>query len=164
MSHVFNAEEVLEIACQIERNGARYYRRAAEVLEDVKASELLLSLAAMEDDHESAFRMMQEALSERTDLMGNPDEVGTNYLRALASGNVFPLEDDPGGQIAEGTSLEDILRKAIGMEKDSIIYYLGMRDAMPEELGRDKVKMIIREEMRHVAILSDKLSMLMRAH
>ena len=49
------------------------------------------------------------------------------------------------------------------MEKDSIVFYLGVRDAMPEELGRDKVQMIIREEMRHVAILSDKLVMLARS-
>ena len=163
MEKVFNAEEVLEIACQIERNGARYYRRAAELIDEPQAKEQLVSLAEMEEDHESAFRMMQEVLAGRTDLLGNADEVGTLYLRAMASGNVFPRDEDPAGQLSKDVSLPEILRKAIGMEKDSIVFYLGIRDAMPEDFGRDKVQMIIREEMRHVSILSDRLAMLVRS-
>ena len=50
MSDLFNAEEVLEIACQIERNGAGYYRQAAERVSDPAARQMLLDLAAMERD------------------------------------------------------------------------------------------------------------------
>jgi len=43
---------------------------------------------------------------------------------------------------------------AIGLEKDSIVFYLGMKDAVPERLGRSRIDDIIREEMSHVYLLS----------
>jgi len=55
---------------------------------------------------------------------------------------------------------EDIFRMAIGLEKDSIVFYLGMKDAVPERLGRSKIDRIIKEEMVHIAILSGKLETL----
>ena len=51
----------------------------------------------------------------------------------------------------------DVLRKAIELEKDAIIYYLGMKDAVPEDLGRDRIDRIIRQEMGHVVLLTARL-------
>ena len=49
----FNIEEVIEMAVQIEINGAKYYRKAASLMKDNKpASEFLDALAKMEDNHE----------------------------------------------------------------------------------------------------------------
>jgi len=50
--------------------------------------------------------------------------------------------------------VEDILQMAIGLEKDSIVFYLGMKEMVPERLGRGKIDGIIKEEMRHVNDLS----------
>lgn len=163
MSDVFNVEEVLEIACQIERNGARYYRRAAELVQHPEAVALLRELAQMEEDHEAAFTAMKATLATSGDLLGNADEVALMYLRAMAAGRVFPLNEDPAGSLLPDVTVTEVLRGAIGMEKDSIVYYLGIRDVMPEALGKDKVNMVIREEMRHVAILSDRLAEWSRA-
>jgi rubrerythrin len=44
MSTPFNADEILEMAEQIERNGARFYRRAAEGAVDPRNRQLLSSL------------------------------------------------------------------------------------------------------------------------
>jgi hypothetical protein len=41
MSFEFNADEILEMAEQIERNGARFYRKAAELVKDAAVSKLL---------------------------------------------------------------------------------------------------------------------------
>ncbi len=49
MSFEFNADEILEMAEQIERNGARFYRKAAELVKDAAVSKLLQDLAAWED-------------------------------------------------------------------------------------------------------------------
>ena len=43
---------------------------------------------------------------------------------------------------------------AIGLEKDSIVFYLGMKEMVPERLGGSRIDGIIREEMRHVNDLS----------
>lgn len=47
----FNADEVLQMACQIERNGSKFYRDAQAKLKDSRADVLLLKLAEQEDEH-----------------------------------------------------------------------------------------------------------------
>jgi len=158
MADVFNAEEVLEMACQIERNGARYYRRAADLMRDDKPRRLLKELALMEDEHEATFETMRADLSKRSELLGNADELAVMYLKSMADGYVFPVDTDPAEELTEETTLDEILRHAIGMEKDSIVFYLGIRDAMSPALGKERVEHVIREEMRHVALLSERLS------
>ena len=43
--------------------------------------------------------------------------------------------------------MKQILKGAIEAEKDSIVFYLGMKNAVPENLGQDKIEAIIQEEM-----------------
>ena len=66
----FNADEVFEMAEQIEVNGARFYRASADKFPALK--ELLLELAAMEDDHQKTFAAMHEkALSQGREGVSN---------------------------------------------------------------------------------------------
>ena len=60
MSYDFNADNVFEMAEQIERNGALFYRQAANDVADPDAKQFLLDLAAMEDDHEKTFAVMRK--------------------------------------------------------------------------------------------------------
>ncbi len=62
MAAVFSADEVLEMALQIERNGAAFYRRAAQGADDPDAAVLLRELGKMEEEHESLFRRLRERL------------------------------------------------------------------------------------------------------
>jgi len=162
MNQPFNADEIFEIAEQIERNGARFYRRAAELAGDDEAAAALLDLAGMEDDHERTFAAMrEEARREHPDWLAEPFAVdGGNeavlYLQAIAQGRVFDLRGEPAAQLSGAESLHDLLTIAIGLEKDSIVFYLGIKEAVPESLGRGKLDDIIREEMGHVALLSGR--------
>jgi len=45
MSITFNADEIFEIAEEIERNGAKFYRDAAQNAKNASIKELLLDLA-----------------------------------------------------------------------------------------------------------------------
>jgi len=42
---------------------------------------------------------------------------------------------------------------AVGLEKESILFYVGIKDMVPPKFGRDKIDQIIREEAQHVAQL-----------
>jgi rubrerythrin len=53
--------------------------------------------------------------------------------------------------------MEEILKAAIVAEKDSIIFYLGLKNAVPERLGGEKIDIIIEEEMSHITLLSNEL-------
>ena len=144
----------------IERNGARFYSRAAEIFkDDASINEFLNELSSWEKEHEATFRSMKEKLagsSAMPTFMGPEDEV-LAYLRALADGRVFDVRVDPSEKLKGDESIEDILHTAIGLEKDSIVFYIGMKKLVPDRLGRDQLDDIIKEEMRHISILSDKL-------
>ena len=54
-------------------------------------------------------------------------------------------------------SMKEILKSAIEAEKDSIVFYLGMKDVVPESLGKSRIDHIIKEEMGHIRSLSKEL-------
>ena len=156
MMYDFNADDVFEIAEQLERNGATFYRTAAEATDDADARDFLLKLAAMEDDHEKTFSKMRSELkaSEKVSTVFDPDGEEVKYLKALADTRVFfekPIDT---------SSLEAVLKDAITAEKDSIVFYLGMREAVPENLGRKRLDDVIQEEMGHIRLLSKSLTAL----
>jgi rubrerythrin len=60
----------------------------------------------------------------------------------------------------DSSSMKEILKEAIIAEKDSIVFYLGMKEFVPEKLGKDKIEQIIKEEMGHIKLLSNHLTSL----
>jgi rubrerythrin len=157
----FNADEVFEIAVQIERNGARFYRRASELASDHKDRELLLALAAMEDSHVKIFESLRKDLKGSDSALADFDPQGeaAAYLQSMAEGQVFDLRADPVDYLGMDRSMEDILCKALELEKDSIVYYVGMMEMVPEALGRKKIEHIIREEMKHIVSIKVELEL-----
>lgn len=160
MGVTFNADEVLEMAEQIERNGAKFYRAAAEKFSSVR--QVLLDLAVMEDEHEKIFADMRAQLSgrEQEPMVFDPDDEAQMYLQVVADGHVFDTKADPAEQLKGKDKPEDILHTAINMEKESIAFYAGLKECVPPRAGRDKIEAIIREEFGHIATLSEKLSTL----
>ncbi len=159
MAISFNADEILQMAEQIERNGAKFYRKAANSIKQPENRDLLLNLAAMEDDHETTFAAMRAELppEARQPTVFDPDDQGALYLQAMANRRVFDVQADPGERLTGQEAVEDILQIAIGLEKDSIVFYLGLKNLIPEKLGQGRVDDIIREEMKHIALLSSHL-------
>ena len=149
----FNADEVFEIAEQIERNGARFYRTCAEKMDDSSKKELLTNLAEMEDEHEQTFKSLRSQLTtdEKIQTTFDPEGESEKYLKALADTRVFYEKD------VDTTSMEKILKAAITAEKDSIVFYLGIKDVVPGNLGKNKIDDIIKEEMCHISLLSNEL-------
>jgi rubrerythrin len=156
MSLAFSAAEIFAMAEQIEKNGAEFYRTAAGEVEEAAAKDLLLEFAVMEDDHLKTFTVMKAGLSnqEQKGTTFDPEGEAGRYLAALANTKVFFEKD------VDTSGLEGIFKTALAAEKDSILFYLGMKDLVPESLGSDKIEAIIREEMRHIRILGEKLASL----
>ena len=159
MEITFNADEVYEIAEQIERNGAAFYRKAAEGAPDEENRSFLLELAAMEDEHEKTFSEMRREFStqEKESTVFDPDNQMALYLRAHADGKVFDVKADPCEFLEGGKTMREIIKKAIELEKDSIVFYLGMKEMVPERLGKGRIEDIIKQEMGHITLLSEKL-------
>lgn len=163
----FNADEIYETAEQIERNGAAFYRKAAEQA-DGQRRDILLTLAEMEEEHEKTFADMRAELAdgEKRTVTADPDNEGALYLQALADGRVFVTdpakafagEDEDGDK--DKKSLRDILQTAVSLEKDSIVFYQSMKAVVAKAAGRDRLMEIIEQEIGHILILSRQIESL----
>jgi rubrerythrin len=151
----FNADEILEMAVQIEHNGAAFYRKAASFLPEART--LLTKLAAMEDDHERTFAAMRSALTdeETKPLTADPDNQAAQYLKAMADARVFTA--DPKDVLTGKESLREVILAAIGKEKDSIVFYQSMKDVVPRSAGTARIDDIIRQEIGHILQLTKEL-------
>jgi rubrerythrin len=149
----FNADEIFEIALYIEQNGAKFYRKAAESISGKYNKDLLLHLAEMEDEHEQTFKKLRSELSENEKISTTFDPEGEAelYLKALADTRVFYEKE------FNKPTLKEIYKTAITAEKDSIVFYLGMKEVVPTHLGKEKLDEIIKEEMNHITLLSKEL-------
>ncbi|MBF0225458.1 MAG: ferritin family protein [Desulfobacterales bacterium] len=153
MAYDFNADEIFEMAVQVEKNGANFYKKSAEIASDKAEKELLLELSRMEEIHAKTFSSLRASLNdnEKESTVFDPDGEAVQYLKALADTRVFFEKQ------IDTSSLKDILKAAIIAEKDSIVFYIGMRDMVPGNLGKTRLDEIIKEEMSHIRILSSKL-------
>lgn len=116
----------------------------------------------MEDDHEKYFRTMQDELSdeERSQKALDPFGEMLMYLEAMADmsggeGSLKAIESLTGDE-----SLPTILHKAIELEKESILYYVGLKDMVPSESAKKKIDEIISEEKSHIVTLKKELDSL----
>lgn len=159
MGLFFNVDEILQMAEQIERNGSAFYRKAAALSSSSRSAQFFLKLATMEEEHERIFSSMRIGLreEERRVSFPDPEDQAKAYLKAWADGHVFDVRANPAEKLRGKEKPEEILLWAINQEKESIVFYLGMKEAVPERLGRKKIDEIIKEEMNHIAILSKEL-------
>ena len=158
MSYDFNADEIFEMAEQMERNGAKFYRDAAETAADPSNKDMLIGLSKMEEAHEKMFESMRAELTsaEKASTVFDPTGEASLYLRALVDSRVFFKKE------IDVTSMVEILKSAIEAEKDSIVFYLGMKEMVPQGMGKAKIDIIIKEEMGHIKLLSGRLVALKR--
>ncbi len=160
MPERFNADEVFDMAVRIETNGAEFYRKAASLQEDEENSNFLNGLARMEDRHKKTFEDMRHAFTEKG--MGeetfDPDGEGSAYLHALAEAHGGEGSSKIADSLSGSESMKQILDIALGLEKKSILYYVGLKELVPKSLGKDTIDEIIAEEHKHVAQISKILS------
>ncbi len=141
------ASEVLDTARHLEEAGERFYRSAAERADDARVAQLLGQLAEMEKDHQQVFDAVKAHLVDD----GRPGEEVPEYLREMAAERVFePGEAD---EIAASGSQVRLVDKAILLENDSILFYLGIKEMFCTAEARDAVQEVIAQEMAHVTSL-----------
>jgi rubrerythrin len=162
MGPKFNANEVFEMAEEIERNAARFYRQAAESSSDNQTKKMLLDLADMEDGHQKTFAQMREQLKgEETGWsIFDPDNLSVMYLQAMADSRGYEGRITPTKELTGTETPKEILEIALNSEKESVFFYFGLKGLVPARAGGDKIEAIIKEELSHITTLLNKLKSL----
>lgn len=160
MSITFNADEVFKMAERAEDNAARFYRRAAELHAGSGADIAFLEdMAGMEDAHRELFASMRVELSESMSepTAADPYVEAHMYLQEMADTHVGEGNPAATEALSGDESLEQVIRTGIDGEQKAVTFYLGIRDMVPEKLGRDKIDAVISEERHHIAVLAREL-------
>jgi len=162
VSITFNADEIFEMAEEIERNGARFYRDAATQVPDADTKKFLEDMGEMEDTHLTIFSTMRSKLTAADTEMTtyDPDDQGALYLQAMADAHGTEGRISVAEPLTGKETLDEIIQIALRAEKNSVCFYLGLKDLVHSDSGKDQVGKIIKEEMGHIAILQTKLTAL----
>lgn len=159
METKFNIFEVLQIAERIEHNGARFYLNTAEHSSDSELRDICYRLANWKARHEKILAQRRKRFSEKTGEFGTFDP--NNYVlsnpQVMAGLAVFAnkpssLKDSHGNECRE-LILKDAIRKA----KEAIVFYNGLKDFARDPASRDTIDKIIKEENRHIRLLSEEI-------
>ena len=155
----FTVAEAFEIARHIERNGATFYRGAAAIFTNPDLRKLLVHLAEWETEHEQTFSVMKKQIAgsniASTSFGSEETLPDPKVMAGLA---VFGIRPDPTEELNGKEDQATILRKAVAKEKDSIVFYNGLKDFLSDAADRDQVDRIIAEEMQHIRILQESLN------
>ncbi len=147
----YSVREVVEMAIRTEKLGHEFYTgMAGKFGDDQGLRDLFTRLATMELKHERIFTGLLDKIT------GSEPNEWTEvqyYFRAmmeseflLGSGKSLPNLDHV-KTVANATDF------AIGFEKETILFFTGMRSAVADA-DRPVVDGIIEEEMSHIAILT----------
>jgi len=155
------ADDVFTMAVRIEENGKAFYTGAAEKATDPKVKKIFEELALMEAGHITAFRALRAALpgSFPADAVWDPEGLAESYLQATADTHVFTLEAAD-VRLKTISTPQDALKIALQFEKDSVAFFLGMKEVLPDEKTKGEIDTLVRSEMDHIRMLSGVLNSL----
>jgi rubrerythrin len=155
----FNAAEIFRIAIDIEENGRKFYTNAQSSVEDSEVKRLFDELARQEVEHKKKFEALKAQLPEAatSSTVWDPENETDQYLRVMADGHVFVTGQDVDARLSEIRDVKDALKLAIEFEKDSVIFFLSIQDAVDPGKGKDLIGLLVKEEQEHLRRLSLEL-------
>jgi len=153
MVNIFAGSEIVELGIQIEKNGKDFYSTLVKQSKNQKAKETFKYLAGEEEKHIATFQKVLDSVHKYEPPETYPGEYFA-YMNALASDYVF-TQKEKGEEVAKrARSDKEAIDLGIGFEKDSILFYEGMRKVVPP-YDHKIVDELIGQEQDHLRQLSD---------
>lgn len=147
---LFSVGEIIEQAVQAERLGYEFYTSMARKFnKDSSLRDLFETLALKEQKHEIIFSELRD--KEKEAEQENREEV-SNYLRAIVESEFFLGRNKSLPQLDHVKTIKDAVFFALNFERDTLLYFHGLRDSVKEKETVDK---IIDEEKHHIVWLSE---------
>ena len=153
MANIFAGSEVMGMGIEIEKNGRDFYATVAMQSKNQKAKEIFKYLMGEEEKHIVVFQKILDSVHKYEPPEAYPGEYFA-YMSALASEYVF-TQKDKGEEIAKDTRGDkEAVDTGIRFEKDSILFYEGMKKVVPER-DHEAIGELIAQEQSHLRQLYD---------
>jgi len=159
-----DADYLLQMAERIEQNSRDFYALAAADA-STSARQVLLQLAEIEAGHFDTFAAMRNRLPKRSEPTPPIDPHGETgaYIRALLAGTFFDPKTSPANYLRGNESRQEILLTAIGLEKETVLFYEAVKPFLAAEADEQVLEEVICEERRHISTLAGLLGPLIRS-
>lgn len=151
----YSIDEIIEMAILIERSGYSFYENALKKKHlNVKLRELLSKLRDQEKEHELFFSEMHK--SENIQLVDyTPDQdIIDDYLRAIINYRIFSSPEAAIKKIEMVNDEEELLETAMDFEKDTLLFFQGIREVIKDSHAKEILEKIIKEEITHILWIS----------
>lgn len=156
MAGIFKATDILLAAQEVETRGEVFYNRLVETTADPKLRDLFAFLAGEETRHREIFAKLYERVGQVELPAWAEEDEYVDYLKYLLDAHtLFRLGDVEHLKTFMGTAKEAI-ETAMGFEKDTIMFFLEMREFVPEG-ERKHIQACIDEERSHLRLLASML-------
>ena len=147
----YSVSEAIEQALQTEQLGYQFYSLMADRFKtDADLRELFHTLSEKELHHKAVFERLKELVPATAGEPDGWDEVAL-YLRAIVESEFFLGKHKALPSMEEVKTISDAVKFAIGFEKETVLYFLGVRDVVDQKSIIDE---IINEERSHIRWLS----------
>jgi rubrerythrin len=135
------------MAVQTERLGFQFYTSMAEKFEtDAGLVKLFTTLASKEKTHERTFTELKDMVAKSGPEAVEWGEV-SNYMRAFVESEFFLGRGKALPSMDHIKSVKDAVNFAMGFEKETLLYFLGLRGVVKE---KEVVDEVINEEKSHL--------------
>ncbi len=151
MGNIFAASEIVEIGIQIERNGKDFYETLSRNSKDLKVQDTFNFLSGEEAKHIAAFQKILGSIG-KYEPQGLDSDDYYAYMNALSADSVFTQKDKGRELAAKVKNNTQAIDMGIQAEKDSIVFYEGIKKAVPD-YDHKAVDEIIRQEQEHLGML-----------
>jgi len=159
MGYGFNAGEVFKVAIQIEENGRKFYEESQKNIESAEIRALFVDLALQEIEHKRKFETLRDQLppESTTPTVWDPQNEIDLYVKMMADNHVFVSSASVKDQVARIRDARDALKLAIEFEKDSVLFFLGIEEAVSAKKDQELIKSLVKEEQEHLRRLTSEL-------
>lgn len=150
---MFSAQDILDIAIRLEKNGEKTYRDARHHAPDDELNTLLDWIAQEEHEHARWFTELKGRLTQEKDhhLMA---ELSRALVEDVVQGQAFSLQEVNFETI---NTPDKMIRTFIEFEDDTITFYEILKTFINDTAITDQLEQIIIEEKKHMATFRELL-------
>lgn len=143
MAKVFNLDEIFKFAIEKEIQSFNLYKKMAELASDQKIKKIFIELMEQEQGHKDFFSKMLGDVEKETENLANEEYY--DYIQELIDASRTISQPEK----LNYKNISDILNYAIDREKDSILFYSGLKNLVGKA-AHNHIDNIINEEGKHI--------------
>lgn len=149
MSKILYLSEIVKFAVEKEQQAEALYAELHEKAVDTKAKAVFKELMEQELKHEKLYEAMLKDIPDEQSPNIAEDSEYFGYMQELIneSRKIAPTTD------LDFNNLKEVFQYAIDREKDSILFYVGMKNFAPKS-AHETIDHIIAEEGKHITMIT----------